>query len=146
MGLSGKDLARLGPAARRQIMQALHEPAGKRAGRTAAAAPVFDSELERAYYERFIFPFLMTGEIQKVETHKEFLLLPAGEYCGVKLPAAHYTVDFLVTYKSGTVEAVEVKHRTIRRLQRDYIYRRRLFIDLIARPQGWKFREYMQDQ
>ena len=28
-----------------------------------------------------------------------------------------------------------------RRQQRDYIYRRRLFIDLIAEPKGWKFTE-----
>lgn len=53
--------------------------------------------------------------------------------------------DFFVTYTNGLVEAIEVKHAAIRRLQRDYIYRRRLFIELYARPNGWKFTEYIQE-
>ena len=76
---------------------------------------------------------------------RRFTLYPAGEYCGIHLPAAHYTPDFFVTYANGLVEAVEVKHTVIRRLQRDYIYRRRLFIELYARPNGWKFTEYIQE-
>lgn len=30
--------------------------------------------------------------------------------------------------------------------RRDYIYRRRLFIDLVAEPRGWKFTEWYADK
>ena len=39
------------------------------------------------------------------------------------------------------MEVVEIKSKFTRRAQRDYIYRRRLFIDLIAEPKGYKFTE-----
>ncbi len=81
-----------------------------------------------------------------VERHKRFDLLPASEYCGLRLPAAHYTPDFVIEYTNGQIEAVEVKHKTIRKLQRDYIYRRRLFIEIVARPRGWIFTEYIQER
>lgn len=38
-------------------------------------------------------------------------------------------------------EVVEVKSKAVRRLQGSYVYRRRLFIELFARPNGWKFTE-----
>ncbi len=47
----------------------------------------------------------------------------------------------MLKYADGTVEVVEIKSKFTRRQQRDYIYRRRLFIDLIAEPKGWKFTE-----
>lgn len=83
-------------------------------------------------------------KLHKLEQHRKFELMPKSEYCGLSLPAAHYTPDFLIHYADGTIEAVEVKHEAIRKNQRDYIYRRRLFIDLIARPSGWKFTEYIK--
>lgn len=73
--------------------------------------------------------------------HETFALLPEKDYCGIKLPAAHFTPDFLVERADGSMEAVEIKSKFTRRQQRDYIYRRRLFIDLIAEPRGWKFTE-----
>ena len=81
----------------------------------------------------------------EVREQVRFDLLPEKEYCGLKLPAAHYTPDFVLTYADGTVEVVEVKSKFTRRAQRDYIYRRRLFIDLYAAPRGWKFTEYITD-
>ena len=44
-----------------------------------------------------------------VREQVRFDLLPEKEYCGLKLPAAHYTPDFVLTYADGTVEVVEVK-------------------------------------
>lgn len=38
---------------------------------------------------------------------------------------------------------LERRHFT-RKAQRDYIYRRRLFIDLWARPKGWVSTEYIK--
>lgn len=87
----------------------------------------------------------MAGLVVSVELHKRFTLYPADTYCGLRLPAAHYTPDFFITYQNGTVEAVEVKSAAVRKLQRDYIYRRRLFIERYARPNGWRFTEYIQE-
>ena len=154
MALSEKDLARLGPAARAQIDAArARQAAAQKARRlqtdAAKAGPLLpeaDSELERQYYAAVLWPKIMAGLVAQVELHKQFLLYPADTYCGLRLPAAHYTPDFLVTYTNGTVEAVEVKHAKIRKLQRDYIYRRRLFIEKYARPNGWKFTEYIESE
>ena len=153
MGLTEKDLARLGPVARAQIQaelarrdrarKACHLQEG--AAQAGPLLPNADSELERRYYAAVLWPKIMAGLVAQVELHKQFLLYPADTYCGLRLPAAHYTPDFLVTYTNGTVEAVEVKHAKIRKLQRDYIYRRRLFIERYARPNGWKFTEYIQE-
>ena len=60
---------------------------------------------------------------------------------GVKLRSVQYTADFRLTYADGTVEIVEIKSKFVRRMQRDYPVRRRVFLELIARPAGWKFTE-----
>lgn len=154
MALREKDLARLGPAARAQIREELarRDTAQKvrhlqtSAARRGPLLPDADSELEQRYYAAELWPKIMAGLVAQVELHKQFLLYPADTYCGLRLPAAHYTTDFLVTYTNGTVEAVEVKHTKIRKLQRDYIYRRRLFIERYARPNGWKFTEYIESE
>lgn len=153
MALTEKDLARLGPAARAQIDAArARQAAAQKARRlqtdAAKAGPLLpeaDSELERRYYAAVLWPKIMAGLVVSVELHKRFTLYPADTYCGLRLPAAHYTPDFFITYQNGTVEAVEVKSAAVRKLQRDYIYRRRLFIESYARPNGWRFTEYIQE-
>lgn len=153
MALTEKDLARLGPAARAQIDAARASQAAAQKARrlqtdAAKAGPLLpeaDSELERQYYAAVLWPKIMAGLVVSVELHKRFTLYPADTYCGLRLPAAHYTPDFFITYQNGTVEAVEVKSAAVRKLQRDYIYRRRLFIERYARPNGWRFTEYIQE-
>ena len=153
MALSEKDLDRLGPAARAQIdavraRQAAAQKARRLQTDAAKAGPLLpeaDSELERRYYAAVLWPKIMAGLVVSVELHKRFTLYPADTYCGLRLPAAHYTPDFFITYQNGTVEAVEVKSAAVRKLQRDYIYRRRLFIERYARPNGWRFTEYIQE-
>ena len=153
MALTEKDLARLGPAARAQIDAArARQAAAQKARRlqtdAAKAGPMLpeaDSELERRYYAAVLWPKIMAGLVVSVELHKRFTLYPADTYCSLRLPAAHYTPDFFITYQNGTVEAVEVKSAAVRKLQRDYIYRRRLFIERFARPNGWRFTEYIQE-
>lgn len=154
MALSEKDLARLGPAAQKQIRAALSRRDTEKRARqlqTGAARrgpllPDADSELERRYYAAELWPKIMAGLVAQVELHKQFLLYPADTYCGLRLPAAHYTPDFFITYQNGVVEVVEVKSAAVRKLQRDYIYRRRLFIEKYARPNGWKFTEYIESE
>lgn len=122
---------------------------GKKRGDTVTAAAraaamsglKFDSRGEYEYYVGTVVPKIGRGEIVKWEAHPCFLLFPAGEYNGVKLRSVQYTADFRLTYADGTVEIVEVKSKFVRRMQRDYPVRRRVFLELIARPAGWKFTE-----
>ena len=93
------------------------------AARAAAMSGLkFDSRGEYEYYVGTVVPKIGRGEIVKWEAHPCFLLFPAGEYNGVKLRSVQYTADF-------------------RLMQRDYPVRRRVFLELIARPAGWKFTE-----
>ena len=96
----------------------------------------FDSRGEYDYYMGMILPKVQRGEIVKVESHRRFTMLPEKEYGNVKLPAMHYTPDFVLTYADGTVEVVEVKSKFTRRQQRDYIH-------LVAEPRGWRFVEHI---
>ena len=103
-------------------------------------------ESEKRYYREVILPKVACGLVVKVQEQIVFELLPEKAYCGRKRPKARYKPDFVLTYADGTVEIVEVKSRFTRRMQRDYIYRRRLFIDLVAEPRGWKFTEWYADK
>ena len=103
-------------------------------------------ESERRYYRDVILPKVACGLVVKVQEQIVFELLPEKAYCGLKLPKARYKPDFVLKYADGTVEIVEVKSKFTRRMQRDYIYRRRLFIDLVAEPRGWKFTEWFADK
>lgn len=149
------DIERLGPAAQKQIRDELErrrraDMARERQAR-AKDGPLervsgadSGSRLEDEYYMAYIWPKEIAGDIANVERHKQFELLPKSDYCGLRLPAAHYTPDFVIEYKNGTVEVVEVKHEAIRALQGSYVYRRRLFIERYARPNGWIFTEYIK--
>lgn len=145
MGVRIQDL---GQDAQRQVLQKLQQMEKQKKARAVKPLPKGDpgSKLEQEYYMANIWPRELAGLIRKVERHRSFELLPKSEYCGIRLPAAHYTPDFLIYYTDGTVEAVEVKHEAIRKNQRDYIYRRRLFIEIVARPNGWRFTEYIKQE
>ena len=149
----GIDIERLGQAAQAQVKAELErrkfaEQAKKRqaAERKAPATDGMGSDNEREYYAAYIWPKVLAGKVASVEVQKRFELWPAAEYCGMHLPQAQYKPDFFITYTGGTVEVVEVKSHFTRKAQRDYIYRRRLFIDLWARPKGWIFTEYIKPE
>lgn len=106
----------------------------------------FDSRGEYEYYMGEVVPRIESGEILSCERQPEFELFPAGKFGGLKLHAIRYTADFRLEYADGTVEIVEVKSKFVRRMQRDYHIRRRLFIEQYARPNGWKFTEIITDE
>lgn len=101
----------------------------------------FDSLGEYEFYIGTVVPKLARGEIVEWEAHPCFPLFPAGEFNGMKLRPVRYTADFRLVYADGTVEIVEIKSKFVRRMQRDYAVRRRIFLELVARPAGWKFTE-----
>lgn len=132
-----------------QIAKRKKPPAGQTLAEAARAAgrlgKAFGSRGEYDFYIREIVPGIQAGLICRATPQVRFDLLPAKEFCGMRLPAARYTCDYLLEYADGTAEVVEIKSKFTRRAQRDYIYRRRLFIDLIAEPKGWRFREIVTD-
>lgn len=141
MGINVSDLS---PWAQRQALRKYQEEIRRKPKQQPTVRDEFESGLEREYYLSEIAPRVRSGEIKSVELHRSFELLPASEYCGIKLHSAQYTPDFMVTYADGSVEVIEVKSKQIRRMQGSYVYRRRLFIDKYARPNGWKFTEVIR--
>ena len=147
------ELDDLPPRYREQALKQIADRERRRAKRVEPVAKVQMTGIlpqnapksEQDYYLTVILPKIQSGEVVKVLPRKQFLLLPAREYCGIKMPAAHYTPDFLLELPGGQVEAVEVKSKFTRKAQRDYIYRRQLFVDLVCEPQGWRFTEYIQE-
>jgi len=115
------------------MLQAVQK--AKQAGRQ------FDSKGEFEFYFTAVLPKIRTGEIRVCTQHPRFVLFSAAEYDGLKLGAIRYTADFRLDYADGHVEIVEVKSKFVRRMQRDYPLRRRVFLETIARPRGWKFTE-----
>lgn len=142
------DINLLGPAVRTEL---LRQMAAQQKQRERKHKPKiqsddeFESQLEADFYRREVLPKIHSGEIVKCETHKTFQLLPPDEYCGIKLHKAEYTPDFILEFRNGYTEVVEVKSKAVRKLQKSYVYRRRLFIDKFARPNSWGFREVIVD-
>lgn len=142
------ELNDLPPRARAQAEKQLAEQMERKRANAAAAAVKnakatgreFDSRGEYEFYIGTVAPKLAAGEIVKCEQHPRFILFPEGEYNGMKLRSIRYTADFRLDYADGTVEIVEIKSKFVRRMQRDYPVRRRVFLEQV-RPLGWKFRE-----
>ena len=106
------------------------DPLAEAVKQAKAAGGDFDSRGEYEFYTGTVLPKMARGEIVECEQHPAFPLFPAGEYGTMKLK-----------YADGTVEIVEIKSKFVRRMQRDYPVRRRVFLEQIARPAGWKFTE-----
>ena len=146
------ELKDLPPRMRQQALKIIAEEDARRAAvlksatrmqeaKARAAGADFDSRGEYEFYTGEVCPKLKTGEIVKCERQPAFELFAAGEYNGLKLRPIRYTADFRLDYADGSVEIVEVKSKFVKRMQRDYHIRRRIFIENYARPQGWKFTE-----
>ena len=136
------DIERLGPAAREQVLKELarrERLANAERRRQRAAAEKTPpggqgSRLEEEYYRTFIWPKELAGQVAKVERHRRFELLPPAEYCGLRLPAAHYTPDFVIVDGTGPAglhlppAAVHRTHRPPERMDIHGVHRRRRMI------------------
>ena len=145
------ELKDLPPAMRTQVLKIIAEERIRRKGASddkntgTVKTEDFDSRGEYEYFLEKLSPGLADGSIKAVSKHPEFVLFEAGEYQGIKLLPVRYTADFRVDYSDGTVEIVEIKSRFVKKMQRDYHIRRRIFIEEYARPNGWLFREVITD-
>ncbi|MCR5776953.1 MAG: DUF1064 domain-containing protein [Lachnospiraceae bacterium] len=147
MRLELKDLP---PRMRKQALKIIADEDIKRACKLSATKAVvdrkrFDSRGEYEFYIGTVQPGIRSGEIIECKEHPEFSLYDTSKFCEIKLGKIRYTPDFMLTYKDGSVEIIEIKSKFVRRMQRDYPVRRRLFIEKYARPNGWKFKEVITD-
>lgn len=106
---------------------------------------VFESENEENYYNSYVYPMMLAGEITDCTLHKTFEITPVIHHNGKKYPAYVYTPDFILTFKDGRVRIIEIKGSTVKGLQRDYHLRRSLFIEKHCIPNGWLFEEIIID-
>lgn len=73
-------------------------------------APIlFDSKLEKQYYEQVVVPGLKNGTIVKAELQKKYQLQPSFKYKGKTIRAIDYVSDFAITYSDGSFLVVDVK-------------------------------------
>lgn len=121
--------------------QARHRMVKRHPEAAAYSERDFDSRGEWEFYLREVLPNVECGALSSFELHPCFALYPPAQYGSLKLGALQYTADFRLNWADGRVEIVEVKSRFVRRMQRDYPIRRRVFLEKIAAPAGWGFRE-----
>ena len=74
------------------------QPMAEAASAAGRLSKTFDSYGEYVYYIGTVLPGIQSGKIVSAEPHPKWTLLPEEEYCAVKLPAAHYTADYKLTY------------------------------------------------
>ena len=138
---SVKDQLPMGHGEKSVYLVMRSDPLAEAARAAKITGKEFDSLGEYEYYIGTVAPKVARGEIVEWEAHPCFPLFPAGQYGALKLRPVRYTADFRLVYADGTVEIVEIKSKFVRRMQRDYALRRRVFLEQVARPAGWKFTE-----
>ncbi len=86
---------------------------------------VFDSELEKRYYEEVVIPKYESGEITHYELQKKYVLQekftrPNGE----KIRQIDYVADFYIEYADGKIEVIDTKGMgdSVAKLKRKMMY------------------------
>ncbi|EPF1989239.1 DUF1064 domain-containing protein [Listeria monocytogenes] len=82
----------------------------------------FDSKAEAAYYHQLKL-LKMSGEVVSFDLQPEFILQDSFVKNGKKYHAIKYRADFLVRYKDGHEELIDVKGM----LTNEFILKRKLF-------------------
>ncbi len=88
---------------------------------------LFDSKLEKQYYEEVVIPLLQQGEIILAERQKKYKLQPAFKHNGNTIRAIDYISDFTLTFKDGSILVIDVKGRPtadakIKKKMMHYVY------------------------
>lgn len=86
---------------------------------------VFDSKKEANYYS-YLLALKEQGKIDNIKMQVEYLLQPAFiRENGEKVKNIKYYADFVVTYKNGTTEVIDVKGRRTK----EYSIKRKMLLD-----------------
>ena len=72
---------------------------------------VFDSKLEKKFYEEVVVPGLEDGTIAKAELQKKYNLQPSFKHEGKTIRAIDYVSDFTLTYSDGCILVIDIKGR-----------------------------------
>ncbi len=75
----------------------------------AAAGQVFDSKAERDFFLLCLLPLQQRGTIKEIEFQPRFELQPGFKKNGKRYRPIFYIADFLIKYKNGTEEVIDVK-------------------------------------
>lgn len=101
----------------------------------------FQSLAEQRYFEYYVQPLEITGQLDHWSIHESFVVCEAFSYEGRRFTQKIYSPDFMLYFKDGSVKAVEVKDKHIRKLQREYPLKRQLFVQKYCVPNHWIFEE-----
>jgi hypothetical protein len=92
------------------------------ARKTTIDGITFDSQAEASYYRRLLL-LQRAGEVTENQLQPVYELQPGYTRNGKKVRAINYVADFLVTYKDGRQELIDVKgHKT-----KEYLLKKKIF-------------------
>ncbi len=104
---------------------------------------LFDSKLEKQYYDEVVVPYLKQGVIVKAELQKKYNLQPSFKYNGETIRAIDYVSDFTLTYADGSILVIDIKGQAtadakIKKKMMHYVYPELNFIWLsYTKATGW---------
>lgn len=105
---------------------------------------VFDSELEKQYFEDIIVKGMKDGTITTYKLQQKYKLMPSCNYRGKTIREITYVSDFDITYSDGRFQVVDTKGRAtadakIKRKLMYYYYPDTDFIWVsYTKMDGWK--------
>lgn len=70
---------------------------------------VFDSVLEMRYYRDIILPGVESGNVNKYELQKKYVLIDGFQRNGKRVLPITYVADFYVEYADGHIQVVDIK-------------------------------------
>lgn len=82
----------------------------------------FDSKMEAQYY-RYLQLLKANGIVYSFEMQKEFVLLDSFKKNGKTYRAIKYKADFVVLYKDGHIEVIDIKGA----ITKEFAIKRKLF-------------------
>ena len=114
------------PIEKKKISTDINRPKNKyNAVKTEINGIVFDSKKEANYYS-YLLALKEQGKIDNIKMQVEYLLQPAFiRENGEKVKNIKYYADFVVTYKNGTTEVIDVKGRRTK----EYSIKRKMLLD-----------------
>ena len=104
---------------------------------------LFDSKLEKRYYEEVVIPLLKERTVIKAELQKKYNLQPSFKYNGETIRAIDYVSDFTLTYADGSILVIDIKGQAtadakIKKKMMHYVYPELNFIWLsYTKATGW---------
>lgn len=124
MGLMSNDLARLSPAAQKQVMEKLQKPGKYKAQKTRRGKLTFDSRKEAERYDALM------------------LLQKDGEIRGLKLQVRYCLQEAYTTFEGDRVKSIDYADLVYERRTAPDSYGQRYWLPVVEDVKGMRTREY----